>query len=454
MHTKIVLFFIILIVSSFFYLHTVNPSEVNFYIAKSFTYTLPITVLVFLGFIFGVALTAINTLVADLRRAVKDIASKRNGKILSQAEESFHSGVDEFYRGNRSKGIELVKKSHAGMVQGKAIMSREVALKLSELYIKEGLFDSALSLLDKEISKEPKNIELLFLAVDASARARDGEKASRLLTSILRVDKENERALNELRDIFISREAWSDAVKYQKKIVKLFGKNSSSERELLSALFYEEAQEFFNLEDFEKAEVSLKDSLKNFETFVPALLLSGEIKLKSGDRVGAEKIWKTNFEKLQKVIFLLYLEEFYLSNSDPDKIIQLYLDAIISTPDNVKLKLLLSRLYLRLESVDKAITELEPITKDSVEGFYGHLLLGEAYLRRSNGEGAALSFQKALGFDKELPPPFLCDACGKRLKSWSGRCPNCALWGKVRMGLNLTCQNLTEKTEAPKEITE
>ncbi len=83
--------------------------------------------------------------------------------------------------------------------------------------------------------------------------------------------------------------------------------------------------------------------------------------------------------------------------------------------------------------VDNAIEELEAMQNEGVEGYYHHILLGEAYLRRKQSGKAAHLFQKALGLDREFSPAFACSGCAASVQAWAPRCPSCGQWNTLAM---------------------
>jgi len=123
----------------------------------------------------------------------------------------------------------------------------------------------------------------------------------------------------------------------------------------------------------------------------------------------------------------------FLKESAPDKILERYQKEIIAHPTDTNLRLLLSRLYLRLEMVDNAIEELERLQTEGVDSFYSQVLLGEAYLRRKQDSRAADLFQRALGLDREFAPPFVCSGCGHNAAAWGPRCTSCKQWNTLSM---------------------
>jgi lipopolysaccharide biosynthesis regulator YciM len=428
MHTRIILFFLLIILSAFFYLYTVNPVDVSFYITDEWTFVLPVTVLVFVGFATGVVLTALNSLFADTVRAIKDMKLKRAKKALLQSEENFRDGVSASFKGDYAAGVKLLEKSLSLNPSNRAAL-----LRLAEAHVAQGNYDEAILLMERELVKYPSDVGLLFTLAECVLKAKDEHKALGIFDSILRTDSGNRRALVSLRGIYTAKKEWEKALDIQEKVSERAkrGEDLKREKRLQASFVYELALDDFNKERFEEARKRIKDALRLSSDFVPALVLKGRVKQALGDKSSAIKNWQRAYEKTNDPILLLELEEMYLSDSSPDRAITLYRDALGSRPNDISLKLLIARLYLRLEMVDDAISVLESMGCEAYSP-YGNTLLAESYLRRNQSEKAASHFKYALRLGYELTPAFSCLACGAEARdaAWHGRCRGCGAWGE------------------------
>ncbi|MBI5561165.1 MAG: tetratricopeptide repeat protein [Deltaproteobacteria bacterium] len=433
MYSRVILFISIVIVVGFFYLHTLNPGTVKFVVTSDQTYVLPVTVLIFGGFIAGVTLMVINLLFADARRALKDMRLRRERKLSEKAEEGFREGVNIFLKGNTKKAIELLEASLDGNPR-----SRDIRLKLADAYMETGLHSKAAEVLGNHILHNPDDMEVLFDLAICSEKIGDKAGFEKSLREVLRLDKTNPRAIRLLRDMKMREGDWEEAIRCEKTLISSErGENAATrerEKKILTGLLYEAALRYIKDDKIDTAEDRAKEALKTGEgNFVPAYILMGELFLKRYNTSGARKLWERAYERTKDVVFLLRLEDIYLGVSNPEGILTLYKDAINRDPGNVNLRLLLSRLYLRLEMVDNAMRELERIEDEASENFFRKLLLAEAYLRRRQSEKAALLFQDAVMPDKDLTPPFRCGVCGYMPGDWHYRCPCCSEWNTFIM---------------------
>ncbi len=426
MHSKIILFFIIILISGFFYLHTVNQYEVTYVLTPDRSFTVPVTVLVFAGFIVGVALMVFNSIYTDAKRAVREIRSRRERRLKAQAEKKYRDGVDALVRGDARKAVELLEKAREHNPG-----SREIALRLADAFMALGNPARAGEVLEDCLAHNPDDMEVLFRLASSGGMASDNIHREKYLREILRLDRSNVRALVALRDLKVSEEDWDEAVKLQKDLManeRAVPEGArETEKNILAGLHYEAASRFLAEDRLDDAENEARQALRTDDGFVPAHLLLGELCLKRGDTAGAIKVLESAYEKTRHVIFLLRLEEIYLEESNPGTILSLYKRVVDENPEDVTLRLVLARLYLRLEMVDNALEELEAM--EGLDGFYTKILLAEAYLRRNQAEKAAELLLDVISLDRDLSPPFKCSTCGHTSRKWLSRCPDCREWG-------------------------
>ena len=434
MNSRIILIIIIGIIGSFFYLHARNPAAVKFIVTDEWTVVWPVTMLIFAGFLGGVVLMVLNSLFTDAKRAITDMRARRERKRVERSDEEFHAGVDAFLKGNIKKAIDLLKEA-----LGNNPKNRELKLKLADAYMENGQAVEATEMLENHLLHNPDDLGILFELALCSEKTGDKARKEKFLKEILRLDSSNPRALMAARDMKIGEGDWEEAVKFQKAVSSSdrLGDGSVKEREkkILAGLLYESALGLLQSDNLDTAEARAKEALKTGAGFVPAYILMGELFLKRYNTAGAKKLWERAFHKTKNVVFILRLEDIYLGESNPDRILSIYRDAIESEPGSVNLKLLLARLYLRLEMVDSAISELEKMGDESEESFYGQILLAEAYLRRKQEKKAAMLFQKAIYPDRDLTPPFRCKVCGYMPREWLYRCPCCSEWNTFDMSI-------------------
>jgi len=430
MYTKILLVIIIFILGGFFYLHTQNPVEATFVVTKDYTFTLPITYLIFAAFSAGAALAVVNALFVDARRAIRDIRLRRSQRVAAQAEQDYHRGIEALAGGDAAVARGFLEK---------AVKARPgdagAIINLSETYLREKRPDEALRVLEEGAAKNEKSVGI-YIAMAKCAELAGSERAEGALKEILKLDPGNAFALGRLRDRRIREGAWERAADIQRKIVEKAPDAATKEKAaaLLKGFLFEAAATYFVEGREDEAEALLKTILKSDERFLPAYVLRGDVEQTRTGLSAAIKLWERALERFPySEPLLLRLEDAYINESAPDRIIEIYKRGIMSHTDNLNLRLLLARVYLRLEMIDNAIEELEGIEQMGEECRYARILLGEACMRRKQGEKAAALFASALGLDRDLLPPFVCSGCGGASGTWTPRCPECSRWNSLAM---------------------
>lgn len=437
MYSKILLAVIIAVLGIFVYLHTQNPSDVTFVVTTGRTYVLPVTFLVFVSFLCGAALALINSLLIDAKRAIKDVKERRRRQSQAEIEDSYRKGLEALAIGDTVSARSLLEKasearpSDAGMV-----------ISLSDTYMREGRARDALRVLEAGVVNSPDSTGILSAIGSCALDAGDEAKASRAFKSVIEADPKNLYAIKKTRDILVRQGKWHEAALLQKKIIEADGDGEAKDREkrLLTGVLFESAAKAAGEGRLPDATVRFKEVLKNDPDFMPAHILLGSVLYSQGNVPNAIRVWEKALVKYPRAVpILLKLEDAYLRASEPDRILEKYKREINSSPDDVNLRLLLARLQLRLEMIDNAIEELERLQHEGEDSFYAQVLLGEAYLRRKQGGRAAHLFEKALGLDRELLPPFGCGRCANHSRAWHPRCPVCGEWNSLKMSPRASC---------------
>jgi lipopolysaccharide biosynthesis regulator YciM len=428
MHIKGLLIIVVVIFGVFFYLHNINPVDVDFALNKDVKYTLPAAYLVTGGFLVGLVLLIINIIFADMRRAVREMQVRKEKRAHEAVLSNYRLGIAAFNKGNVSKArqyfIRVMEAEPAGV---------DIYLRLSGAYLAEGSYQDALATLERGYVNNPESIDILSRIVQIARDADDTVRLQMALGDILKVDPANPGALRALRDFALAQDDWKSASDHQRKLIyAVKGKSLESEtrREetLLRGFLYEEALLCAGKDDFAAALALIKEILKSDASFVPAHILQGEIMLGQGNSKSTIRLWEHGFELTGDVIFLLKLEDIFIGSSQPERALALYKTVLISRPSDIDINIFLARLYLRLEMLDDAVSEFERIQNDLEGSYYLELLLAETYMRRSETDKAARLFKKALNLNDVPQPSFSCAQCGFGSEMWLSRCARCDEW--------------------------
>lgn len=432
MYIKILIFILLFVCFNawFVFLYTQNPDEVSFHLTTDTVFNLPLTVLVFMWFFMGVAITSVFTFLVEMSRTVRDMRYKREKKLLLGAEKNYIEGLNELKKGKSEKARNVFQKIIA-------IRPRDVeaVIRLSESYVQTNSYTEAIETLEEGLSKNPGNLALLFKITTVAKDSGDIVKEESALMEILDHNSENIHALTRLREISMKKENWEEAVKRQIQIVSVTKKKGGNgdEKSLLAALLYEKAKDLHIKDDSDNALLALKESYKTDSAFIPSYVMMADIYREKGNTDEAKKLLSNAYDKAKANIALIKLEDIYMEEGKPEEVISLFKGKLEKDATDENLQILLSRLYLRLEMIDEAINELEEMEAKGVENRCQKVLLAEAYARRTSDTKATDLYREAFGLSKSLDPPFKCVNCGKKQESWTDYCTNCFTWNNYKM---------------------
>ncbi|HBO84880.1 MAG: hypothetical protein A2073_01870 [Deltaproteobacteria bacterium GWC2_42_11] len=423
----------LIISGSFIYIYSLNPQPITFFFFKDRSTALPVILLILISFSIGMLSALIGFILTDIKRLFNELKERRTVKRFLDAKKSYQEGVDNFYRGNLNKAENLLKRS---VIKDPEFL--DPYLKLAEIYLEDNRSLAAVDILKKGLSFNLSNAEIILKIADCYTALKDMEKSLDVLNEYLRQDPTCLYALMRLRDILVKGGQWHNAVEPQKRIIAISKNIYENEEEvnLLKGIRYEAAKAYYDMENFSSAVEQLEEILKIDPGFIPAHVLLGSIYYKQGKPSSAVKVWERAYRKYHHISLFMQIEELYLRESLPYRIIKLYKRTIDSNPSNKNLRLFLARLYLRLEMIDEAIMELELLTKDGEDSTYQNLLLAEAYMRRNRFDRAAAAFKKGIGIKKEdTLSVFKCRECSSSIKGWDGHCQNCGKWNTLELAI-------------------
>ena len=152
-------------------------------------------------------------------------------------------------------------------------------------------------------------------------------RATKALEEVVKLDPRNLYALRRLRDFRVKESLWSDAADLQKKIVDSEKDETSRKKEkrLLTGLLFESASRACSDGKLSDALIKLKEVLRNDDAFMPAHVLLGDVLARQGNILNAIKVWEKARVKFPKSeALMLRLEDIYISESAPERILEKY----------------------------------------------------------------------------------------------------------------------------------
>ena len=421
----IILFFAV--IAFFLSLTFYNPSAVEFnFFGK--TISTNISNLLLSSFFFGAILVFIGTLTRDARRALQDYLSSRQRKHEASVKEELDKGMEAFLQGDLAKAktqfVQVLKRDPTQI---------DLYLRLSEIALKEGHDQDALHWLGRAELIDMRNIEILLCQAGVYQRMKRFDEAIRVLTRATGLDETNLKALKKLRQIYLDSKRWEEAARIQRSILK-FTKGKQAEEEenfFYLGLKYERARDLLGRggeEDLERALKEVKEAVRERKTFQPGFVLLGDIYLRMGRWASAGKVWGKSFTRFKSIVFILRLEELYLSREDPSTLLRIYQRALRHDPENWVLAFFYAKLCLRLEMLDEALDEINDISLRVKDFPALHRLLAEIYIHRKDFGRAAQEFEKTFELSGTSYLSFFCTTCERESKEWIAYCPQCHHW--------------------------
>jgi len=431
MYFKTITIVAIAIIGAFLYLHMQNDGTVEFALSETHIYSVPVTIVLFVGFTAGMVLTILNSLFLDAVKGVKGFRTRREMRRLAEAQENYRKGMESLNAGDFRTA-----RHHLARAVNTRPDEASMVIALSETYVREGGPREALRVLEEGVLKSPGSAGLHLAIAASSEEAGDLFRASRALEDVLRLDPGNPHALKRLRDIKIKEGNWSEAAELEKKVLEGTRDDSGKKREkkLIAGILFEAASRLSDEGRLDAAAAKLKEMSRFNGPFKAADILSADIQFRQGRVTESLMALEEALGRYSDACpVLLKMEEIFIKKSAPEKAIDRYRKEVYTRPADIRVKQLLARLYLRLEMTDDALDELTRVYNESEDDPYTRVLLAEAYLRTGDIEKAAGLFEKSLGLSRDLPPPFVCATCAEPAPEWKGRCPVCGEWNTLEM---------------------
>lgn len=421
---------IVLAVVAYLKLSSLNTTVVDFTYWPDRTVTISTTNLVALAFAVGVVVALVIGFFREMRRALRHLREARRSKRLDAARDLYHQGLHHVLLGNVGKARALLQQSLE-----KDPSKPNVYIRLADLAAQEDDFATAVQMLQRARLVDDQNLEARVKLAHYLRASGDVRGGAQVLEQVLELDATNRTALRELRELYVELKDWEKAHRVQRELARLSqnDRSAAGQQAMLLGLKYELARSLMDQGQEERAEKLLRELVKAESTFRPAHVALGDLLYRQSDSEGAAEVWHAAFEQSGDVVFLSRLEEMYLNEADPGKILALYRQAVAQSPDDLRLRLFYGRLCLRLEMVEEALDALRYVEAAGVETHDLHVLLAEAHRRRERFEASVEEFKRALRLGGRVEIPYACERCLAESPAWAARCPSCGSWDSLEI---------------------
>ena len=453
MLVKLLLSFLFIVIGFFLWLSYLNPMDVEFHFFGK-TFETDLSILMISSFVLGAMLVFIGTLARDAKRAIEDYLKSHQKRKEESLKEELNKGMDVFLRGDLAKA-----KTHFIEVLKRDPTQIDLYLRLSEIALQEGNDQDALHWLGRAELIDMKNIDILLHQAGVYQRMKRFDEAIRTLNRAIGLDETNLKALKSLRQIYLDSRRWEEAIRIQRSILKFTKGKQAEEEETLFylGLKYERARDLLSRggeQNLENALKEAKEIVRERKTFQPGFVLLGDIYLQMGRWASAGNVWGKSFTRFKSIVFILRLEELYLSREDPSTLLRIYQRALKNNPENWVLAFFYAKLCLRLEMLDEALEEINEISLRVKDFPALHRLLAEIYLHKKDFGRAAQEFEKTFELSGTSYLSFFCSTCERESKEWIAYCPQCHQWStytikEAEKAIPLPSPSFSEKVHLP-----
>ncbi len=423
------LLLIILFLVFFIYFSGLNPQEVAIFFLPDHQLTTTVALLVIGCVLLGLVIGYLVHLYGAASYLVRNWRQKRSSKRAREVADLHREGLGLLLSGDFKKARRLLQKAIG--LDGARV---EVLLTMADLALAEGQSAEALSLLQRARKLAPQDLAVLFRLGETCRISGQAEEAIAAFQEVLDEDGESLNAMTALRDLFVSRSCWRDALEMQKRLVKkTVGERQAEEKETLYGLRYETACLLRQEGEQEQALAEFQALAKEAPGFLPARVALGDVSLELGRSEQAAQIWQEGFGASGRSVFLSRLEDLAMAEEDPTGLLNFYRRQVDRKPDDLKLRLFYGKFCLRLEMVDEALEQFSEVEKSGADFPWLHLLLAETHVRRQRLSDAVEEYRQALGGNGRFRPGYVCQKCGEGETGWQGRCAHCGAWGAMQL---------------------
>lgn len=410
---------ILLLIVAFGAVVLLNPSQVEFHPTHLHSFHPMLGLLLIFTFCAG---AAIAVFAGSLRNASSSLANwraRRSQRQAVQVGEWHHEGEQLAWGGELERSRALLKKAWKRQSGNGA-----AALALASSYMDTGEYAAAQEVLEAAVAQDAHDPDVRYALGEALRRRGEHAEAIRMLESVRVVHPRGPRVLVSLRELYRETGRWKEAADVQEIYLQtLPAESRRAESERLLQFRYQAA---CDLADPEARVAALDAIVQRDRTFVPALVSFGDALAAYGRLDEAQRVWEKAFKAQPRLVFI---ERMLAHDGHSPRAVGLltkYRDQL----EGDAVRLLLARVALADNHVDRAAAELESITKqDTVEV---QRTWAEVLHRRGEHDRAWEALRRAADRLGALATDHRCIVCRKTVEAWSGYCDGCERWDTYR----------------------
>lgn len=357
----------------------------------------------------------------------------RLSRSMKKVEEKYYYGIEALSKGDQEA---------AGIFFEEILAidpdNFRTLIKYGELLRREGKSQRAISLHNQALSLSQNNVKVLHeLSLDYM-KSGDIDRAKEMLRKINEISPKGNIAIHrQLRDLLVDEKSWDEALKVQKNILDQVSDTNEKkdETDMLCGIEYENAMMMKNKESYQSAIELLKGIINRDKNFLPAHLELGECYLILNEDEKAVANWMKGYEITSSPVLLSRIENYYIGIDKPDKAIETYNEVIRENQENVLSKLLLGKLFYRLEMLDRAIEIFEEIDSEFEYAPVMFYFMGKIQARKGNFKESSEIFKNILRTSGMLEAEYKCSETGDTFETYVSYSPGCKKWNTVTLNV-------------------
>jgi lipopolysaccharide biosynthesis regulator YciM len=277
-------------------------------------------------------------------------------------------------------------------------------------------------------SMPKKTLAKIFLSL-----ARDYMKAKRLdravaaYEHVLEIDSRNEKAMNELLEVFEEMHEWDKAYLLRRNISK--AKRIDDTRFLALYKAYV-GKSYLDAGDLKRAESALKESLKIDSECAGAYLYLGDVYYANGNIDNAISSWRRIVTLFPDIAYITFrrLEKAFYEKGKFEKIVDLYDGVLERNPGDVKTLMTLANIHRRKGNLDDALRLCQTALEFDPGSRKVKQALAKLYYEKGDTEESLKAMVEAFNGFSADEEDYRCAKCEYRSNEVLWRCPRCREW--------------------------
>jgi lipopolysaccharide biosynthesis regulator YciM len=267
---------------------------------------------------------------------------------------------------------------------------------------------------------------LLSLARDY-LHAKRLDRAAASYEQVIQLEPRNEKALNELLDVYEEMKEWDKAYLVRRDLSKTRKVDDTRFLALYKAYV---GKSYMDQGDLKKAESSLKDALKIDSECAAGYLYIGDLYYATGHIDNAISSWRRIITLFPKIAYVTFrrLEKAFYEKGKFEKIVDLYNDVLERNPRDVRTLMTLANIQRKKGDLDDALRYVQTALEFDPECTRAKQALARLYYEKGDTERSLRAMVEAFNGFSSDEEHYVCSNCGYESNEVLWRCPNCREW--------------------------